>query len=628
MNALTQVPPHPHFATAVAATQPGHLPQQQQPLGISTNTPSTAQLVDQAWTEHTAQNGAKFYYNEILKDSTWTKPAVLIKEESGLKQLTVSNNSLAQKRTWQEYADTSTGRKYYSDGVTTTWDKPDGFVSPDDIVARTSAKEEKCTEPTKKKKRASEITTSDIAKNELISFGSKQEAVAAFKGLLLAKGVAPALKWNEVVKLCESDTRWRSRWEACSDVLSIGERRQALAEYQTKRANEIRNEERQERARSKEAFGQMLADILPKNPVFSSHTSRFEDVRPTLAKDDRFFAIDDESLRETLFLDFCDDFKKREERKKRSKKKEATESFVLYLHEKEEAGLLTFASTWESFLSSLTETEKADIRFATSVVLPDSDRQLYFADFVLELQKAEDDKRRRIRDARRRAEKAQRDNFRDFLRTQAREGNLLPNSRWRAVEELLTQHESFALVLAQGRDTPRELFEEFAEEWDESYRHERSFLARLVEQSGDAPFIFTRDTTFESFKNIIIKEASYSDDVQDEACRIISREDPVSSARLFYDELASRSADNVQYISSRQPEEESSEDEGEIKEGEEDDNRGNVKENEVTIDAASVSSSEGLMQPVQDSTPVESDQNESNLGPSNNLDDFQGGPES
>lgn len=556
------------IATSVSADpRTSHL-QQHHPLAVATSTPPTAQQIDQAWKEYTAPSGVKYYHNSLLNQSTYTKPAVMMQQES-IGSAAVSSNSSSQKRTWQEYADASTGRKYYSDGVTTTWEKPEGFVSPDDIVAKTSLRDEATSEPIKKKKRVSETTTSDSVKNELISFGSKQEAVAAFKGLLLAKGVPPALKWNEVVKLCEGDSRWGARWEACSEVLSVGERRQALAEFQTKRANEIRNEERQERARAKETFGQMLAEVVPKISGFSSHASRFEDVRSTLAKDDRFFVIEDEGTRETLFLDFCDDFKKREERKKRSKKKEAQDSFVSFLQEKEEAGILTIASTWESFLSSLAETEKADVRFATSPILPDSDRQLYFADFVLDLQKAEDDKRRRIRDARRRAEKAQRDNFRAFLRTTAQEGRLFPYSRWRIVEELLSQHESFSSVQAQGRDIPRELFEEFADEWDERYRRERSFLARLIEQP-DGSITIAKETTFDDFKNLLTKEASYSDDVQDEAFRIINREDPVSSAQLLYHELISRPTDSNRYGAASQIEAASSEDEGEIKEEDDD----------------------------------------------------------
>jgi pre-mRNA-processing factor 40 len=160
--------------------------------------------------------------------------------------------------------------------------------------------------------------------------------------LLLAKGIAPTLKWNEVVKFCSSD----SRWEACKDVLSVGERRQALAEYQTKRANELRNQERQEKIRAKDAFGQLLTDVLPSVSGFSAWSSRFAEIRSSLAKDDRFHAVAEEGTRESLFLDFCEEFRKRDERKKRSKKREAQEAFQSVLAEKEEAGDLTFASTW------------------------------------------------------------------------------------------------------------------------------------------------------------------------------------------------------------------------------------------------------------------------------------------
>merc|ERR1719162_475914 len=82
-------------------------------------------------------------------------------------------------------------------------------------------------------------------------FASKDEAISAFRGLLLAKDVSPTLKWNEVVKACDSD----SRWDALEEILSVGERKQALAEYQTKRTNEIRRKEREERVRAKEEFG-------------------------------------------------------------------------------------------------------------------------------------------------------------------------------------------------------------------------------------------------------------------------------------------------------------------------------------------------------------------------------------
>jgi pre-mRNA-processing factor 40 len=293
-----------------------------QPVQAAARKPTPNQI-DQAWKEYTAANGVKYYHNAILKESTYTKPIMLTKKEATAAAHT------KEKRKWQEYEDASTGKTYYSDGVTTTWEKPIGFTTD----AHEAAQSEE-PEPAKKKKKSSA--------NPASSFSSKEEAIAAFKGLLLAKGVVPTIKWNEVVKIISSD----SRWEGCKDALSVGERRQALAEYQTKRTNDLRDLERQERIRAKDAFGQLLTDILPSISGFSPLGCRFSDVRSTLAKDDRFHAVATEHTRESLFLDFCEELRKRDERKKRSKKREAHDAFLSFLREREEAGKLTFASTW------------------------------------------------------------------------------------------------------------------------------------------------------------------------------------------------------------------------------------------------------------------------------------------
>jgi pre-mRNA-processing factor 40 len=545
-----------------------------------TKTP-TVQEVDEAWKEYTApgEGGVKYYHNELLKESTYHKPDVLKKKEQAINDPPPDSrktSSPSQKRTWQEYEDSNTGKCYYSDGVSTTWEKPDGYVSPDTIVANTSLASEREERnnrepPSKKKKRSSTTTSSSSAGNikdktdNGDSFANKKEATAAFKGLLLAKAISPTLKWNEVLKVCESD----SRWESLEEILSIGERKQALAEYQTKRINEIRNEQRRERVRAKEAFGQLLKDVLPSVSGFSARTSRFIDVRNSLSKDDRFYAVEDEATRESLFLDFCDEYKKREERNKRNKKREAQESFESFLQEREEGGTLTYASTWESFFVSLSEKDKADSRFMASLIISDSDRQLYFADFVIDLQKAEDDKRRRIRDAKIRAEKAQRDNYRELLHQMAVDGKIFPSSRWREIEGLLLKDDSFKMVEGQDRDAPRELFEKFVDEWDLMYRRERSFLCRLLRPTGKPDVVISTGTTYGSFKNSITNESSYSSEIQNETFRIINKDDPVSSARLLYDELVARTVDNKRNgggTSSRRgsTRDDSSEDEGEI----------------------------------------------------------------
>ena len=293
----------------------------------------TITQIDQAWTEHTAPNSAKYYYNSITKESTYTKPQALrAADTSNSKQVDAQPDAVA-KQPWAEYTDPSSGKTYYFNGVTTTWEKPEEMEG--DMVSKRKAEVEEEETPRKKKRKKG-------AENNVVTeFNNKEEAIAAFKGLLLAKGVLPTTKWNEVMKMCSSD----SRWEAC-EVLALGERKQALAEYQTKRANELRTMERQERMRAKEAFAQLLTDKLPTVAEFSPANSNFSDMRDALSKDDRFYAVEKEQTREALFLEFCEELKKREERKKRSKKRETKDSFFAFLKEHEESGSLTFASTW------------------------------------------------------------------------------------------------------------------------------------------------------------------------------------------------------------------------------------------------------------------------------------------
>jgi pre-mRNA-processing factor 40 len=327
---------YPSVAVAAAATtnQSNHVAptSHAQNAASAPIAPYSKEQIESAWKEYDGPNGVKYYHNPIINESTYIKPEALTRKDAATKAAT---NGRAAK--WKQYEDASTGKKYYSNGVTTTWEKPAGFQSDADATAEDSE------QPAKKKKKTASKKESE--------FANKAEATAAFKGLLLAKGIAPNLKWNEVVKLCSAD----SRWAVCEDALSVGERRQALAEYQTKRANELRDQERQERIRAKEAFGQLLTEVLPTVTSFSAWSSRFPDVRGSLSKDDRFYAVEDEGTRESLFLDFCEEFRKRDERKKRSRKREAQDSFLAFLGEKEEMGSLSFASTWYVCLLMMNE---------------------------------------------------------------------------------------------------------------------------------------------------------------------------------------------------------------------------------------------------------------------------------
>lgn len=225
-----------------------------------------------------------------------------------------------------------------------------------------------------------------------------------------------------------------------------------------------------------------------------------------------------------------------------------------------------------SFLSAIALSDKEDSRFVVSPAMTDSDRQLYFADFVIELQAAEEDKRRRIRDARRRAEKLQRDAYRNALEKLGADGKISPSSHWRDVERLMGGDSAYEDMLEQDLDAAREIFEEFTDEWSDIYRRDRQLLSQLVHPSSNREILVTRDTKYDSFMKALLEEAKNSPQTYAEAKRITKTEEPRSSARLYFNELVNTAKEKTTLPYRRRSfgsrrgslQADSSEDEGEI----------------------------------------------------------------
>eukprot|EP00979_Chaetoceros_neogracilis_P016657 scaffold8946_cov268-Chaetoceros_neogracile.AAC.23 len=496
------------------------------------------------WSTHKAPTGADYFYNASTGESTYNRPPCLGPDPAAV--VPASPVKEIKKRGWTQHLDQTSGKVYYYDGTNTTWEKPNDFKN---------APEESIKEVPSKKRRKKEV-------DPPVLYSNKAEADAAFKGLLLAKDISPTMKWNEIVKVCSTD----KRWEACT---TTGGRKQALAEYQTKRANELREEKRQEKTRAKNAFVKLLTDVLPSASAFNaSNNTPFQVIRDSLSKDDRFYAVENEETREELYRDFVEEIRKRDERLKRSRKREAKDSFLAFLKSNEETGVLTFASTWQSFVSSLGDKNRIDANFVVSPHMSDQERQLYFADHVLDLQALEKEKTRRIREARRQAEKAQRDAFRDIITKYAKEGKILPSSRWRNVEEVLAAESSCGPVRDQGRNEPQNIFDDYVDEWIDVYHGDKAFLNNLMAKSKE--LVATADSKYEGFTKGLLDAAAYSPEAYSDVRRIIKEELPVSSAKLLFDELvASRKSANSRGrigpgAHSRRVADDSSEDEGEI----------------------------------------------------------------
>ena len=589
---LHQRPPPPQYTPpaithrALPQSQPVLQPQpRSQPQLSQPATAISTTQANQEWAQHTHE-GRVFYHNSVTGISTYDRPACLgvgVSGQTGSQQqqqpqhqsyqhLQLQQQQNQQPKAWKIYTDEKSGKKYYSDGVTTTWTRPPDLPQETHVTNTTSVSTKSTPASTtnapsiKKRKRESHQSSS--------IYSSKSEAIAAFKGLLLAKNIQPQTKWNDVLKSCQSDSRW--------DALdTAGERKQALAEYQTKRSNELRELKREEIRRGKEAYNRLLKELLEDNNNFVDST-RYEDIRETISKDDRFHAIKEEELRQELFYEYLRERDKREERSKRLKKQQVKDAFLSILQSHEEKGTLSHASTWNSFFSTLSDEEKSHPNFAN---IPESDRQLFFADYVLHLQSTEEEKRRRITEARQRAEKAQRDAFRTYLRELANTGMIRPNTRWSMIRDRVGRHATHGPVYAQRREAPRELFEDFVEEWNEEWRRDRGVLLRILMGGGTANSNATKNhgkdgvkndkhtkvideskMSYEEFQKHLLEMATPHPDLYAEVRRILNKEDTttVSSCRLLYEERRGVRIEDFNSSGKLVEGEESSEDEGEI----------------------------------------------------------------
>lgn len=433
----------------------------------------------------------------------------------------------------------------------------DDYGDDDDNVGERTKKRSTATADTAGSKKRQRTDNGDGE----VAWSTKAEATAAFKGLLLAKGITPTSKWNDVVRQCSSD----HRWDACS---TDGQRKQALSEYQVKRSNDLKEEKRKERQRAKNAFQEMLGEVVPSIWLASASSSSsqgptFDTVRDRLAKDDRFYAVDEETTREDLFYEFCDDLRKRDERRKKNARRDAKSAFLAFLKDKEEAQKVSVSSTWEGFVSSLTDDDKTDTRYSLSEHMTDSERQLYFADFILDLQDAEEERRQRIYEARRKAEKAQREEYREALRKLAVAGKIIPSTRWRNVEDVVCEDPSYGPVEDQGQEVPREIFEDFVDDWNDDYKSDRSRL-RDYWRKAKSKIKLSAEMQYEDFTKALLDAVAESSDSYSTARRIVTRKEPVSSAKLYFDELLLEAKEGSSRSRRGRKDDDSSEDEGEI----------------------------------------------------------------
>ncbi|CAG2236872.1 PRP40 [Mytilus edulis] len=377
--------------------------------GSASNSPSSGdgkQEKKSVWSEHKAPDGRTYYYNSVIKHSSWEKPDDLkTKAELKLSQCP-----------WKVYK-SDTGKVYYHNTETkeSRWTKPKeleeleamskqdkntGHDTTDSSAKSTTAPNQP-SKPSSAIQAAMEATLASIelpppnsgitqpadadtaessseseeerpVKKEQapLVFRNKKEAMEAFKNLLRDKGVSSTASWEQALKVIVNDPRYGA-------LKQLNERKQAFNEYKTKRAREEKEEQRLRAKQNKEDLEQFLlsCDKMNSNIKYWKADDMFGHL-------DVWANVPDRDRRD-LFDDVIHMLAKREKDEAKTLRNRNTKvfaeifdsiefnihlTFMVLLDELHEQGKLNSMSLWMDLYPIITQ----DVRFTNMLGQPGS----------------------------------------------------------------------------------------------------------------------------------------------------------------------------------------------------------------------------------------------------------------
>ncbi|KAF1745036.1 hypothetical protein MXB_4167, partial [Myxobolus squamalis] len=235
------------------------------------------------WSEHTSDDGRKYYYNLETKNSVWEKPEELKTEEEKIRD-TIS---------WKEHK-TGDGKIYYYNHVSkeTTWDCPPEMA-----------------EVLKKIAYLQGVDLDEKSRQIDDKYSTLEEAKNAFKALLRDCNVPSNATWDVVTKMTNTDLRFTA-------LKQVNEKKKVFNTYKQVKANE---EKLQERLRSKDNR-EKLKNFLEENPLMNSYT-RYSKAARLFRTFEVWTAVTDRERRDVL-----DEVQPTLSRREREADKEATKN--------------------------------------------------------------------------------------------------------------------------------------------------------------------------------------------------------------------------------------------------------------------------------------------------------------
>ncbi|KAK6116042.1 hypothetical protein DH2020_008311 [Rehmannia glutinosa] len=306
---------------------------------------------------------------------------------------------------------------------------------------------------------------------------SVQEAKNAFKALLESANVMADWTWDQAMRVIINDKRYGA-------LKTLGERKQAFNEYLMQRKKVEAEERRLRQRKAKEEFTKMLeeSEELTSSTRWSKAVTMFED-------DKRFKAVELEADREDLFRNYLVDLQKKERAKAQEENRRNRLEFRQFL---ESCAFIKVDSQWRKVQDQLEDDERC-------TRLDKIDRLDIFQDYIRDLEKEEDEQKKRQKEQLRRAERKNRDAFRKMMEEHIAAGTFTAKTHWR--DYCQKDSEAYEAVASNtSGSTPKDLFEDVAEELEKKYDEDK---ARIKDALKQERITIASTWTFEDFKSSI-----------------------------------------------------------------------------------------------------------------------------
>eukprot|EP00892_Ulva_mutabilis_P004456 jgi/Ulvmu1/2382/UM130_0015.1 len=439
------------------------------------------------WSEHTAPDGRKYYYNTVTKTSVWQKPKALADAEAEAMAAKVLADC-----PWKEHK-APDGRSYFHNRSLSksVWKVPDELAAARREAARLrstitggatpSAQQSPAAAPAAAggpgaapaaaKPGAAPAAAGAPAAGAggEFMYATKDEAKAAFKAMLTALQAPIDAKWDKIAARMEAarDPRFHA-------LKSNGERASCYKDWiaDQKAASAKAAEEAAERRR--DAFVEML---LSKAALLAG--ARYSKVEALFYDDPRFEALP-EPQRQAVFTDWQSERRRAAEAEERATTELRMKEFRAMLEQRAGSGEggVTAAASWGAVERALADEPAFQ-------ACPPPARLRVWLQVLKELVDAEHAAWDAEDRSRHRKERKHRDAFCSMLRKHREQGLLQPRTKWRRYRDIIRKDPEYLCMetnLAGSR--PRELFSDIMTELEEAFFKDKVKVKAALRAAG------------------------------------------------------------------------------------------------------------------------------------------------